>query len=34
VKAGTLISKDQAITVAVSEGNGGFPFPTTTTSSP
>jgi serine/threonine-protein kinase len=31
VSAGTEIEKDQAITVGVSEGNGGFPFPTTST---
>jgi serine/threonine-protein kinase len=33
VTAGTQIDKDQNVTVSVSEGNGGFPFPTTTPSS-
>ncbi|UOZ09046.1 Stk1 family PASTA domain-containing Ser/Thr kinase [Amycolatopsis sp. WQ 127309] len=34
VTPGTQIDKDQAITVGVSEGNGGFPFPTTTPGTP
>ena len=34
VSPGTEIEKDQAITVGVSEGNGGFPFPTGPTTTP
>jgi serine/threonine-protein kinase len=34
VTPGTQIDKDDSVTISVSEGNGGFPFPTTTPTGP